>query len=92
MVYVIVGLIVVLILLILISINEDHVLGFIYGVFAGVDIMILSFCIVTCVADRIPTAMDVYNGKTTLEITYRDGMAVDSTVVFKDEFLKEENK
>ena len=31
-----------------------------------------------------PTAMDVYQGKTTLEYTYRDGVAVDSIVVFKD--------
>ena len=31
-----------------------------------------------------PTAMDVYKGKTTLEITYKDGVAVDSVVVFKN--------
>ena len=31
-----------------------------------------------------PTAMDVYQGKTTLEITYKDGVPVDSIVVFKD--------
>ena len=31
-----------------------------------------------------PTAMDVYKGKTTLEITYKDGVPVDSVVVFKD--------
>lgn len=31
-----------------------------------------------------PTAMDVYQGKTTLEITYKDGVAIDSVVVFKD--------
>lgn len=31
-----------------------------------------------------PTAMDVYEGKTTLEITYKDGVPVDSIVVFKD--------
>lgn len=31
-----------------------------------------------------PTAMDVYQGKTTLEYTYRDGIAVDSVIVFKD--------
>ena len=31
----------------------------------------------------IPTALDVYRGNTTLEITYRDGMPVDSVVVFK---------
>lgn len=30
-----------------------------------------------------PTAMDVYQGKTTLEITYKDGAPVDSVVVWK---------
>lgn len=30
-----------------------------------------------------PTALDVYRGKTTLEITYRDSIAVDSIVVYK---------
>ena len=29
--------------------------------------------------------LDVYRGKTTLEITYRDSVAVDSTVVYKME-------
>lgn len=32
-----------------------------------------------------PTAMDVYQGKTTLEYTYKDGVVTDSTVVFKQE-------
>ena len=32
-----------------------------------------------------PSAMDVYQGKTTLEITYKDGVAIDSVVVFKNE-------
>ena len=31
-----------------------------------------------------PQAIDVYRGKTTLEITYKDGVAIDSTVVFKE--------
>lgn len=31
-----------------------------------------------------PTAIDVYKGKTTLEITYKDGVPIDSVVVFKD--------
>ena len=35
------------------------------------------------VDDDIPTAIDVYRGKTTLEITYRDSVAVDSVVVYK---------
>ena len=30
-----------------------------------------------------PTALDVYRGKTTLEITYRDSTAIDSVVVYK---------
>ena len=33
---------------------------------------------------RTTTAMDVYQDKTTLEITYKDGIPVDSVVVFKD--------
>ena len=32
-----------------------------------------------------PTAMDVYRGKTTLEITYKECVPVDSVVVFKEE-------
>ena len=35
-----------------------------------------------------PTALDVYQGKTTLEITYRDSISVDTIVVFKDELKK----
>ena len=31
-----------------------------------------------------PTAMDVYQGKTTLQITYKDSIPVDSVVVFKN--------
>lgn len=31
-----------------------------------------------------PTAMDVYRNKTTLEITYKNGVPIDSTVVWKD--------
>ena len=33
--------------------------------------------------EHTPTALDVYRGKTTLEITYRDSVAIDSTVVYK---------
>lgn len=35
-----------------------------------------------------PTAKSVYEGKTTLEITYRDSIPVDTIVVLKPEFLK----
>lgn len=33
--------------------------------------------------DDSPKAIDVYRGKTTLEITYRDSIPIDSTVVYK---------
>ena len=36
-----------------------------------------------CATPKI-TAMDVYKGKTTLEITYKDSVAIDSVVVFKN--------
>lgn len=32
----------------------------------------------------VPQAIDVYRGKTTLEITYKDSIPVDSVVVFKN--------
>lgn len=31
-----------------------------------------------------PKAIDVYRNKTTIEVTYRNGIAIDSTVVFKE--------
>lgn len=45
----------------------------------------ISFCIgIFCYTlDEAPSAIDVYRGKTTLEITYKDGVPVDSVVVFK---------
>ena len=36
-----------------------------------------------CDKKDTPSALDVYRGKTTLEITYRDSVAIDSTVVYK---------
>ena len=41
-----------------------------------------AFFVMTLVESN-PTALDVYRGKTTLEITYRDSVAVDSIVVYK---------
>jgi hypothetical protein len=38
---------------------------------------------VSLIEHNVPTALDVYRGKTTLEITYRDSIAIDSTVVYK---------
>lgn len=38
---------------------------------------------VSLIEYNTPTALDVYRDKTTLEITYRDSVAIDSTVVYK---------
>ena len=41
-------------------------------------------CICGLVSKSRPKAMDVYQGKTTIEYTIRDGVKVDSVVVFKE--------
>ena len=57
------------------------------GLFFGVLISFLFVIEVGIVSDIIgepkPTAMDVYQGKTTIEYTIRDGIKVDSVVVWK---------
>jgi hypothetical protein len=58
--------------------------GFANGFFLGVGVTFIS-CIIALVIvekQRIEP-IDVYRGKTTLEITYRDSMPVDSVVVYK---------
>lgn len=44
----------------------------------------LSAFITGCVYENEPQAIEVYQGKTTLEYTIRDGEIVDSVVVFKN--------
>ena len=48
------------------------VFALLYGVFGS-----------AYVQQHRPKPIDVYRGKTTLEITYRDSVAIDSTVVYK---------
>lgn len=43
----------------------------------------ISVCITSNVYENKPQAIEVYQGKTTLEYTIRDGEIVDSVVVFK---------
>ena len=59
------------------------------GEWDGLRLPITSFvlslisCILLFIHLMKPTAIDVYEGRTTLEITYKDGVPVDSTVVWK---------
>jgi hypothetical protein len=45
--------------------------------------MVASFVVLHNTIAPTPSAIDVYRGKTTLEITYRDSIAIDTTVVYK---------
>lgn len=56
---------------------------FFSGLFTGMLILYLIIAIVLYSRPKEPTAMEVYRGKTTLEITYKDGIPIDSVVVFK---------
>ncbi len=40
-------------------------------------------CVYVYCFETSPQAIDVYRGKTTLEITYKDSIPIDSVVVFK---------
>ena len=77
---IIVGSIILIIGLICLCI-DSNCLAFLFGVIGA---YIISGGIIMYQESRKPTAMDVYQGKTTLEITYKDGVPVDSVVVFKD--------
>lgn len=56
--------------------------------YSSITCFIVGFILFICCAidkETNPTAIDVYRGKTTLSITYEDGVPVDSIVVFKKE-------
>jgi uncharacterized membrane protein HdeD (DUF308 family) len=55
---------------------------------SAVSAIIVFAAYLSCENRNTPTAIDVYQGKTTLEITYKDSIRSDSIVVFKDEFKK----
>jgi hypothetical protein len=50
------------------------------ALFLGMCICYISFT----PPSGVPTALDVYRGKTTLKVIFRDSAAIDSIVVFKD--------
>ena len=43
-------------------------------------LLIIRGCIHIC---KYPSAIDVYRGKTTLQITYKNNVPIDTTVVYK---------
>ena len=67
---------------------DDKGCRFISALFLIILAIIFSGLLASYENRNTPSAMDVYNGKTTIEITYRDTIPVDSVVVFKEEFKK----
>ena len=70
--------------------REDPYGSYGFGMFCGFSIAALFVlemaCIYKSIYDQDPKAMDVYQGKTTIEYTIRDGVKVDSIVVFKENY------
>jgi hypothetical protein len=61
--------------------NENSVSAFFC---VGLICCIIGVTFANKVRDKYPQAIDVYQGKTTLEYTIIDGEIVDSVVVFKN--------
>ena len=62
------------------DLDTGVILGMMVTILCVIEIGILSKIIEV----PKPTPMDVYQGKTTLEYTIRDGVKIDSVVVFKE--------
>lgn len=57
--------------------------SFLLGMLAGTIITAVEIIIAYSIISP-PAALDVYQGKTTLEIIYKDGIPCDSVVVWKE--------
>lgn len=64
--------------------NEDTVSSTVLGAFVIIS-FIAGLSLMNEYCSPSITPIDVYRGKTTLEITYKDSIAIDSTVVWKEE-------
>lgn len=91
MIVYIVGLGVMMVLVVYIGtvISTNNKFGFDGGVFFGMLFSVMFVIEVALLSDFLknptPTAMDVYQGKTTLEYKMVDGVRTDSMVIFKNE-------
>ena len=65
--------------------TEDFDIGDIIGYFMTILMVIEIYFLSNIIGKPTPSAIDVYQGKTTIEYTIRDGVKVDSVVVFKKE-------
>lgn len=63
--------------------SDDLNVGFFFGFWLIICVVIEIGIVSDIIGEPKPTPMDVYQGKTTLEYTIRDGIKVDSVVVWK---------
>lgn len=88
----IVGIIIFALIILCFFIDRNDIGDFDTGVLAG-GVMTILFLIEICLISSIiekpapsaPSALDVYRRNTELEITYKDSIAIDSVVVWKEE-------
>lgn len=64
--------------------SDDLGIGIFFGIWLIICVVIEIGMIIDITEEPHPKAMDVYQGKTTLEYTIRDGIKVDSIVVWKE--------
>ena len=69
-------------ILLFFNIIVEHELSLLFSIISYV--ILFTIFVLCLIYWSKPTAIDVYRGKTTLEITYKDGVPIDSTVVWKD--------
>lgn len=83
---VLIGMIIIVLFILCIQLNNERE-SYSLGIFCGWAMtslcVIEMICICECVSKPHPKAIDVYQGKTTIEYTIRDGVKIDSIVVFK---------
>lgn len=77
---ILIGTILLFVLMLLVA-NDDAVFVWIGSL--SLTVAVLMFTDIIETKNPHPTALDVYRGKTTLETTYKDSVAVDSVVVYK---------
>lgn len=83
MIWSIIMLIITILLYILMLLVADDNAVFVWIGSLSLTVAVLIFISILEAKRPTPTALDVYRGKTTLEITYRDSVAIDSVVVYK---------
>lgn len=85
---IIIGIILIFLVILASHLNNEEYITFSEGLILGAIIVLFVFieiCIIGSItSDLHPTAMDVYQGKTTLEYKVVDGVKIDSVVIFKN--------